>query len=455
MSDIERLERSARTPDSAVTPNAEFDAWFTEQRRTNRYAVERIPFSQLVGWNFRDDTGDLVHESGRFFSVEGLRVDTAWEGTEHSWTQPIINQPEIGILGILVKEFDGVLHCLMQAKMEPGNLDTVQLSPTVQATRSNYTGVHRGAPVRYLEYFKPPRRGRVVHDSLQSEQGSWFLRKRNRNMVVEAIGDVPEHEDFRWLTIGQIHRLLMRDNVVNMDARTVLSTIPLLAHEPRSYHADEELLSLLTEIRSVRELRQRSVPLADVERWYRKDDEIGHEDGRHFTIVAAAVRAANREVAQWTQPLLAPVEQGLAAFVARDIDGVRHLLAQVKTEAGGLEVAELAPTVQCLPGHARALPKAQRPRRLESVLEPGAGRVLYDSVQSEEGGRFHHADARYRVVEMGEDFPVEEEPGYLWVTVRQLSSLLRHSNYVNIQARTLLAGLRGSEGAKAHDTRRA
>ncbi|MGA5824436.1 NDP-hexose 2,3-dehydratase family protein, partial [Kitasatospora sp. NPDC094028] len=209
MSDIERLERSARTPDSAVTPNAEFDAWFTEQRRTNRYAVERIPFSQLVGWNFRDDTGDLVHESGRFFSVEGLRVDTAWEGTEHSWTQPIINQPEIGILGILVKEFDGVLHCLMQAKMEPGNLDTVQLSPTVQATRSNYTGVHRGAPVRYLEYFKPPRRGRVVHDSLQSEQGSWFLRKRNRNMVVEAIGDVPEHEDFRWLTIGQIHRLLM------------------------------------------------------------------------------------------------------------------------------------------------------------------------------------------------------------------------------------------------------
>jgi oxidase EvaA len=210
------------------------------------------------------------------------------------------------------------------------------------------------------------------------------------------------------------------------------------------------VLSRLTEVKSLRELRQRSIPLADVERWFRKDDEIGHEDGRHFTIVAAAVRAANREVTQWTQPLLAPVEQGLAAFVARDIDGVRHLLAQVKTEAGVLDVAELAPTVQCLPGHARALPERQRPRYLDLVLDPNAGRLRYDSVQSEEGGRFHHADNRYRVVDVGEEFPVEEEPGFLWVTVRQLSALLRHANYVNIQARTLVAGLRSSEGAEPH-----
>ena len=214
-----RLTLSASTPDSAVTPNAEFRRWFTAQRRAKRYEVRRIPFSELAGWHFQDGTGDLVHHSGRFFSVEGLHVRTAWNGPGHSWTQPIINQPEIGILGILVKEFDGVLHCLMQAKMEPGNLNTVQLSPTVQATRSNYTGVHGGTAVPYLEYFVPPRRrGRVLVDSLQSEQGAWFLRKRNRNMVVEAVGEVPGHEDFVWLTLGQLYGLLHEDNVLNMDA---------------------------------------------------------------------------------------------------------------------------------------------------------------------------------------------------------------------------------------------
>ena len=53
-----------------------------------------------------------------------------------------------------------MLHCLMQAKMEPGNVNPLQLSPTVQATRSNYTQVHRGTGTRYLEYFVGPTAAR-------------------------------------------------------------------------------------------------------------------------------------------------------------------------------------------------------------------------------------------------------------------------------------------------------
>ena len=52
-----------------------------------------------------------------------------------SWDQPIIDQPEIGFLGILCKEIKGSLHFLLQAKIEPGNKNFVQLSPTLQATR--------------------------------------------------------------------------------------------------------------------------------------------------------------------------------------------------------------------------------------------------------------------------------------------------------------------------------
>jgi oxidase EvaA len=438
-----RFTLSAQALDSAVTPNAVFRQWFAEQRRTNRYDVRRIPFSELVGWHFEDSTGNLVHESGRFFSVEGLRVRTEWNGHGASWSQPIINQPEIGILGIVVKEFDGVLHCLMQAKMEPGNLDTVQLSPTVQATRSNYTGVHRGAAVHYIEYFRPPRVGsKVLYDSLQSEQGSWFLRKRNRNMVVEAVGDVPEHEDFVWLTLGQIHRLLHESNVVNMDARTVLSLIPSFADEGPALHSTEHILSRLTEIKALRELVQTTLPLADVRQWYRTDTEIGHESGHHFTVIAASVAAANREVKRWTQPLLAPAEQGLAAFLVRRIGGVPHLLAQARSEAGVLDVAELGPTVQCQPGRALSLPPERQPRFLDLVLGARPEQLVYDTVQSEEGGRFHHAGNRYALVEVGDDFPVDVPEEFLWITPGQLAGLLRHSNYLNIEARTLLTSLR-------------
>ncbi|GGJ51499.1 NDP-hexose 2,3-dehydratase family protein [Streptomyces brasiliensis] len=442
-SQVQRFSLSAQALDSAVTPNEVFHDWFSAQRRTNRYDVRRIPFSDLVGWHFEEATGNLVHDSGRFFSVEGLSVRTAWDGHEQSWSQPIINQPEIGILGIVVKEFDGVLHCLMQAKMEPGNLETVQLSPTVQATRSNYTGVHQGAAVRYIDYFRPPRtRSRVLYDSLQSEQGSWFLRKRNRNIVVEALGDVPEHEDFVWLTLGQIHQLLHDSNVVNMDARTVLSLIPAFAPGGTPLHPTEQVLSRLTEVKARRELVQRTLPLNRVERWRRDAEGIAHETGHHFTVIAASVAAANREVRSWTQPLLAPAEQGLSAFVIRRICGVPHLLAQARSEAGVLDVAEFGPTVQCQPGRALSLPPEQRPRYLDTVLRATPDQLLYDTVQSEEGGRFHHAGNRYVLMEVGDDFPVDVPEEFVWVTAEQLSELMRHSNYLNIEARTLLTGLR-------------
>ncbi|MFE0516432.1 NDP-hexose 2,3-dehydratase family protein [Streptomyces sp. NPDC058964] len=442
-SHVQRFMLSAQALDSAVTPNEVFHEWFSAQRRTNRYDVRRIPFSGLVGWHFEDATGNLVHDSGRFFSVEGLNVRTEWNGRETSWSQPIINQPEIGILGIVVKEFDGVLHCLMQAKMEPGNVDTVQLSPTVQATRSNYTGVHKGAAVRYIDYFKPPRmQSRVLYDSLQSEQGSWFLRKRNRNIVVEAIGDVPEHEDFVWLTLGQIHQLLHESNVVNMDARTVLSLIPAFGESGPPLHPTEQVLSRLTEVKARRELVQRTLPLNRVERWRRTDDGIEHETGHHFTVIAASVAAANREVKSWTQPLLAPAEQGLSAFLIRRICGVPHLLAQARSEAGVLDVAELGPTVQCQPGRALTLPPELRPRYLDVVLRATPDELLYDTVQSEEGGRFHHAGNRYVLMEVGDEFPVDVPEEFVWVTAEQLSALVRHSNYLNIEARTLLTGLR-------------
>src|SRR5439155_2735811 len=65
-------------------------------------------------------------------------------------------------------------------------------------------------------------------DQLQYEQASTFLGKRNRNMVVLVENEIPVYEDFRWLTLGQVKQLLARPNLVSMDARTVLSYIPLV-----------------------------------------------------------------------------------------------------------------------------------------------------------------------------------------------------------------------------------
>lgn len=94
--------------------------WFAEAGERTYTRARRIPLDALEGWHTDAHTGDLVHDRGSFFSVGGLDV-TAPDGPVPRWAQPVLHQPETGILGLLVKDFGGVPHYLMQAKPEPGN----------------------------------------------------------------------------------------------------------------------------------------------------------------------------------------------------------------------------------------------------------------------------------------------------------------------------------------------
>lgn len=396
--------------------------------------VERIPLDGLARWTSARASGDLVHESGRFFAVRGLDVRTTY-GRVPAWSQPIIHQPEEGILGFLVSERNGILHFLVQLKAEPGNAGVVQLSPTVQATPSNYLRVHRGGDVPYLDYFTGRRSARVLVDVPQSENGSWFLGKRNRNMLVETDDDVEHDEAFAWLTLGQIHELLRRPNTVNMDARTVLSCLQLPELDERGAQCAAWLAAGRTRYR----LGAHLAPLSALRGWRRDDDEIAHESGRYFRIVGVAVDGARREVGSWCQPLLEPAGEGLVAFAARRIAGELHVLARLDVRPGYRQTVEIGPTVQCTPANFADAP-ARRPEFLDLVLS-GEAAVLYDVAHSEEGGRFHHAVTRHLIVEVDDRLDVRTAPDYFWIAPSQLRAQLRESCRVNIEARSLLACL--------------
>jgi len=94
-----------------------------------------ITLQECEEWELKN--GFIQHSSGRFFSVTGFRLKSNRIPSSFS-EQPIIDQPEIGVLGFLVKIIDNEWHWLLQAKAEPGNVNGVQAAPTVQATKSNY-----------------------------------------------------------------------------------------------------------------------------------------------------------------------------------------------------------------------------------------------------------------------------------------------------------------------------
>ncbi|MFD5648161.1 NDP-hexose 2,3-dehydratase family protein [Streptomyces sp. NPDC127039] len=428
------------------TDLAEFHRWLAERHEKGEYRVTPAPLDRLEGWSVDPVTGDLRHDSGGFFTVHGLEVTGSQREVGH-WQQPVIDQPEHGVLGILVKEFHGVPHCLLQAKMEPGNINTLQLSPTVQATRSNYTRVHRGRAVPYLELFITRGHGRPLADALQSEQGSWFLAKRNRNIIVQIDEDIPVLEDFCWLSIDQIGQLLTVHDLVNMDTRTVLSHLPpaLLPGAERfrgpAPRPLAELLNWLTHHKTADRTERRSLPLAKTEGWRLTDGELRHEHDRYFRIVGVDVRAGNREVTGWSQPMLAPRGEGVVAFLVRHVDGVAHVLVQARAEAGTPDRVEIAPTVQCNPGNHAHQPGGRRPRYLDTVQDAPRDRVLFDVVHSEEGGRFHHARNRYLAVDVTDDPAVTEVDGFHWTACGRLAEINQYGGLLNVEARNLLTCL--------------
>jgi dTDP-4-dehydro-6-deoxy-alpha-D-glucopyranose 2,3-dehydratase len=187
--------------------------------------VSQIPRSRSTEWTC--DGYRLRHTSGGFFSVVGATLSSGGKRQTHL-DQPLIDQPEIGILGFLIRTVDDTLQILVQAKPEPGNFGLVQAAPSVQATESNYRRRHRGKATPFLERFLSPERATVVSESLQSEEGTRFLGKVNRNMVVEAAGKEPHPETHahKWFPIGDLTSLLLREFQVNTDARSVLATAP-------------------------------------------------------------------------------------------------------------------------------------------------------------------------------------------------------------------------------------
>ena len=452
--------KSLLTEENKFNSTEEIKAWIKRRNREVEVKIEKIPFDQMNMWH-SDVDGSVHHDSGRFFSIVGIDIRTDY-GSNHHWRQPIINQPEVGYLGILTKEIDGVLYCLMQAKIEPGNVNCVQISPTLQATKSNYSRVHSGKAPNYLEYFVNAKPENIILDQLQSEQGARFLRKRNRNIIIKVDEEVDVKEDYRWMTLGQIKELMHYDNLVNMDTRTVLSGLKISdfvtpldglkgmsqfgkdmivsSKTNHSHISTQDHLSWLTGLKAKYDLHVSPCAINDMPEWEKTEWEISRRDGKFFKIIGVNVTISNREVSSWCQPLVQPMQDGICAFMIKKINGVYHFLVQAKLECGNFDVMELAPTVQMLTGNMYH-PDSIVPDFAEYVLNAPKEQILIDALQSEEGGRFYHEQNRNILVEADENFPLELPERYTWMTLRQIYKFLRFNNYLNIQARSIISAL--------------
>ena len=421
-----------------------------------QYAQTRsLLLADVPGWSTAPGLPAFRHQTSRFFSVIGIEAhDPVADAT---WMQPMIDQPEVGLLAIAITPSERGHAALIQAKAEPGNVNGIQLSPTVQATRSNSQRAHSGRAVPYLDLFAR-RPEHALVDTRQSEHGAVFLRKRNRVMVVE----VPPFDPlpgFRWIELADLLGLLRDDDLVHADTRAVLACLPwtfdagcggecgsTLRRSLRAAPNDERLRTLarwMSAERSVRTPAVRIVPLPELTGWTRSERALQRTDGRGFEVVAVEVEAQGREVDGWAQPMVHPRDIGLTGLAMATVDGEARLLMRMCPEPGLVDGAELGPTVQC--EDAEEPPGAVERDLMHLLLSAAPADTVFDSVLSDEGGRFLHGRQRHLIVRVD---PFPAPAGYQWCRLAELTELLIHSHQVNMQARSafvcLLATLCGT-----------
>lgn len=178
--------------------------WRNERNRTAFFEAELIALKDVRDWSV-DDSGNVRHKSGQFFSIEGVRT-RAGQREVGGWDQPIFTQPDGGVLAMIARETsdDGV-QFLLQARAEPGNLGPIQLAPSLQCTWSNIRRAHQGKAPPLSELLDAPG-VRTIYSAEHNEEGGRFWRKSNANIVLFIENPMALEgriEAYHWASMSQ------------------------------------------------------------------------------------------------------------------------------------------------------------------------------------------------------------------------------------------------------------
>ena len=451
-----KMINSWSAKEGCINSTKEILDWVKKLNEKTFVEIKKNSLEESVFWKYDEENGEINNLNKSFFSIKGLKK---YKDSKEILQQPIIIQNEIGYLGIICKEINGILHFLMQAKIEPGNVNKIQISPTIQATKSNFQQKHGGSKPKYLEFFLNADKYEIIADQIQSEQSSRFFKKRNRNIIIlvgDAVETLPTH---KWMTLGQIKELMKCENLVNMDTRTVISCIPYclenIDEEKKkiirnrfsdiafyksifeSYDNDiiQKMYHYINNCKMFDEEKIEITDLYALDNWHYLNNELVCKQPYHFKVIFCNIKIDGREVREWTQPLFEAV--GIAVFgIFSCVDNeVRKFLVKAKKEVGCFDCLELGPAVQIESGETSK-------NKIDSIflkkLEEKEN-VIHDVILSEEGGRFYHEQNRNVIIDVEKEELGNLPDGYFWADFRSLNSLGMVNNCLNIQLRNLLS----------------
>lgn len=451
-----RLLESWATTDNPINSTEEILEWIHRKNKEIQVNIQKIDYAYDGQWYYDKNAGEIRNQNRTFFQIKGIRKTGDGQLIQE---QPIILQNEIGYLGIIAKVINGTMYFLMQAKIEPGNVNKIQISPTIQATKSNFMQAHGGRVPAYLEYFSQKKDYEIVVDQIQSEQSSRFLGKRNRNIIIVVDDEIEVLESHKWMTLGQIKQLMSHDNLVNMDTRTVISCIPFslrdftykeLCYIKSLFSKDaffnsmffgnsgkniNQIYQYMNEFKMLDRSNIELIDLSMLQEWSMERGALSSPSGE-FKIIYCDIEIEGREVKHWQQPLLEAIGSSIFGLIYCVDNNTTKYLIHAKSEIGCFDKIEIGPSVQLGPAH--DMPEDSIEQVFLDKLQKNDG-VEFDGFFSEEGGRFYCEQNRNILMQVEKQELGDLPEGYFWADFQTLNILIQFNNCLNIQLRNLLS----------------
>ena len=322
---------------------------------------------------------------------------------------------------------------MLQTKAEPGNINNIQISPTVQATKSNYLRKHGGKKTIFLDYFLGKKKNIKIISSLKlSEQGSRFYQKKNRNILIQIKKfNTNLKSSFRWLTKENIKHLLKKNNILNMDTISVLSSIIKKNQIDQPLNNSINLQKRLHKLKRFLRIKRENSTFSNLKGWSNGSFQITDLKKRFFSIFFLDVLASEREVNKWEQPIISDHFKSFNVFIICKINGTTHYLLKV-TQEPGFSIPKFTSTIS----EKNFLIKSSKNVKFLNLLKKN--KLLLNTINSDEGGRFFKNQSKNVICEINDFKKITLDKYYIWASHNQIVELI-NKNLITIEARILFA----------------
>ena len=408
--------------------NNQINIWISNLKKKFFLKVKLVKFSQLDQWNINDKK--IYHKNKSFFQIVPFIIKTNF-GNIRSWSQPLIVQKEVGILGIIKRNN----KYLLQAKLEPGNINKIQLSPTVQATKSNYLRKHGGKKTLYLNFFKTNyKKIKLLSKVKLSEQGSRYLNKLNYNILIESNKKVKKYNNFIWVDKKNLSFLIKKKNLLNMDTISILASVIKKNSKNYPVNTFKLIINKLNKFNNKYFLEIKRINFEELKLWKKTDKYISDIKKIFFSVIGVKISSNAREVKNWSQPIISDHSLAINGYLVKKIDNTYNYLLQIVIEPG-FKYPKFTSTV-CIKNFKKNNINLKKNPYVKLLFNNQNS--IYDITHSDEGGRFYNNQSRNIIKIIKDTKNLKLKDNFVWVSHNQIVDLIK-KNLLTIEARNLFA----------------